>query len=448
MDFLSTVIELFIRYGYLVVFLGVMLENAALPVPGEAILLAAGFFAAQGQLNLVMVISVAIVGAILGDNWGYLLGCKAGRPFLIRYGRWLFLTRPKLDEIQKFFQAHGEKTILIARFITGLRVVAALLAGISHMNWWRFFAYNSAGAVMWATVMGSLGYFFGESWTILGKWVGRGGLILLGATIIGALLIWLERSTIRLKRAFGVVVPEFLRTRETVMILLNLTVLAVFTKVAQIVVRGRATRFDRNILLTLHGFASPSLDTAMLVVRFLGSGAFLILIGAALGVWCYRQGKIREAKFMSLGLLASPGLIAISKIAFRRPGPDLWDLIVKASDFSFPCGAATNSLVILGLAAYILAKQAPQRRSLYYAGASILIAAVGFCQIYLGVHWPTDVLAGYAFGALLLFLLIYWYAGDYNLFWRAAPLPARESEAAPEQTETISRQEETSKKIC
>src|SRR3990172_6093955 len=95
MDFLNTMIELFLRYGYLVVFLGVMLENAAIPVPGETILLAAGFFAAQGQLDIVLVISVAIVGAILGDNCGDLpyalvevfrLQCRRRDPLVYCYG--------------------------------------------------------------------------------------------------------------------------------------------------------------------------------------------------------------------------------------------------------------------------------------------------------------------------------------------------------------------------
>ena len=446
MDFLNTMIELFLRYGYLVVFLGVMLENAAIPVPGETILLAAGFFAAQGQLDIVLVISVAIVGAILGDNCGYLLGRKAGRPFLNRYGRWLFLTPAKLDGLQEFFRAHGEKTILVARFIAGLRVVASLLAGISHMHWWRFLAYNAAGAILWATAMGSLGYFFGESWQLLGAWVGRGGLVVLGTVIIGALLIWLGRNTTRMKQTLGAMLPQFLQTREALIILLNLSVLAVFTKVAQVVVRGRATRMDRNLLIALHRFASPELDAAMLVTTFLGSGVVLIPVAALLAVWCYRRGSSREAKAMALGLVASPTLIAILRMGFSRSGPDFWELLANVNDSSFPCGHVANSLVIFGLAAYILGRHYARYRSLCYAGAAILVAAVGFSKIYVGAHWPTDVLAGYSFGSLILFLIIYWYAGNFGLPWRVLSKDVGERKSLHDAEEAVSLHDQTSKR--
>lgn len=84
MEVLQSILAYFVWYGYLVVFLGVMLENAGIPLPGETILLAAGFFAYEGHFSLLIVIGVGAVGAILGDNIGYLVGRKAGRPFLDR----------------------------------------------------------------------------------------------------------------------------------------------------------------------------------------------------------------------------------------------------------------------------------------------------------------------------------------------------------------------------
>src|SRR5258705_10122765 len=90
---LSTLLSYFARYGFFVVFFGVMLENAGVPVPGETILLAAGFFAAQGHFHLWTVIVVAAVGAMLGDNAGYAVGHRVGRAALERYGRYILLTR-------------------------------------------------------------------------------------------------------------------------------------------------------------------------------------------------------------------------------------------------------------------------------------------------------------------------------------------------------------------
>ena len=187
----------FARYGYFVVFFGVMLENAGVPVPGETILLAAGFFAAQGHFHLWMVIAVAAFGAILGDNAGYAVGHRVGRAALERYGRYILLTRKRLENLDKFFARHGDKTILFARFITGLRVFAALFAGAARMPWAKFVVYNMAGAIMWAVAITLLGFFFGQSWELLHRWLGRAGLIVGLAVLFVLLLVYVWRRLAR-----------------------------------------------------------------------------------------------------------------------------------------------------------------------------------------------------------------------------------------------------------
>ena len=194
MDFLQDSIQLIeqfmIAYGYWVVFFGVMLENAGLPVPGETILLVAGYLASTGQFNLALVIMIAATGAVIGDNIGFAIGHRYGRDFLLRVGRYVFLTPKRFAHIENYFQKYGNKTILVARFITGLRVFAALLAGASKMRWRTFLVYNVAGAVLWSVVITSLGYFFGQSLPLLMKWVGRSGTILLIAAIVIAAISW------------------------------------------------------------------------------------------------------------------------------------------------------------------------------------------------------------------------------------------------------------------
>ncbi len=181
---LSALLSYFEYYGYWVVFFGVMLENAGVPVPGETILLAAGFFAAQGHFSLAEVITIAAVGAVLGDNTGYLVGREVGRATLVRYGRFAGLTQGRIAHMDSFFKAHGNKTILVARFITGLRVFAALLAGSAHMPWRTFAVYNMLGAVLWSIAISLAGFFFGRSWDVLEHWIKGAGLILLGAATV------------------------------------------------------------------------------------------------------------------------------------------------------------------------------------------------------------------------------------------------------------------------
>jgi membrane protein DedA with SNARE-associated domain len=187
----------FARYGYFVVFFGVMLENAGVPVPGETILLAAGFFAAQGHFHLWEVIGVASFGAMLGDNAGYAVGHRVGRAALERYGRYILLTRNRLRKLDKFFARHGDKTILFARFVTGLRVFAALFAGAARMPWGKFVVYNMAGAILWAVAITLLGFFFGQSWDLLHRWLGRAGLIVGLAVLLVVLLVYVWRKLAR-----------------------------------------------------------------------------------------------------------------------------------------------------------------------------------------------------------------------------------------------------------
>lgn len=185
MDILQTLLDLFTSYGYWIVFFGVMLENAGLPVPGETILLAAGFCASLGHFSVPMVMLIATAGAVLGDNCGYWIGHRVGRGVLLKYGRYVMLTEARFRGMEKFFERHGDKTVLVARFITGFRVFTALFAGASGMRWRTFFIFNVLGAISWATVMTLLGFFFGQSWHLLEQYIKGAGFIFAGAVVVG-----------------------------------------------------------------------------------------------------------------------------------------------------------------------------------------------------------------------------------------------------------------------
>lgn len=179
-----------LAYGYWTIFFGVMLENAGLPIPGETILLIGGYFCATGEFNMPLVMLIAATGAVIGDNIGFAIGHHYGRGFLLRIGRFVFLTPQRLAHLEDYFQKHGNKTILVARFITGLRVFAALLAGASNMRWRVFLLYNVTGAVLWSFIITLLGYLFGQSMPLLLKWVGRSGTILLVVAIVVIAVSW------------------------------------------------------------------------------------------------------------------------------------------------------------------------------------------------------------------------------------------------------------------
>ena len=182
--------DLFSNYGYAVVFIGMFLENAGVPVPGETMLLAGAALSRYGSLKLSWVILAAIAGATLGDNLGFLIGRRGGRALVERYGALLGMTGARLAHFDRFFDQHGAKTVFAARFISGLRVFGAILAGGSRLSWSRFLVFNALGAIVWAVTFGAVGYALGYSWHTLEQWIGHSGLILfLLVGVIGALAV-------------------------------------------------------------------------------------------------------------------------------------------------------------------------------------------------------------------------------------------------------------------
>ena len=179
-------LDLFARYGYGVVFVGVLLENAGLPVPGETALLAGAALAHFGRLSFFWVVLTAVCAAILGDNLGFLIGRRGGRALAVRYGWRLGLTAARLRQFDRFFERYGPQTVFIARFVTGLRVFGAVLAGASGLRWGVFLFYNATGAVVWSLVIGGAGYLLAYSWETLERWIGRLGLFALVLLVLVA----------------------------------------------------------------------------------------------------------------------------------------------------------------------------------------------------------------------------------------------------------------------
>ena len=188
--------SLIVSYGLIVLFLLVGIESAGVPLPGETALVSAAVLA-HDHWGIEWVIAVAAIAAIIGDNVGYWLGRTGGRKLIDRFE----LTRRYADKAlppsERFFERHGGKTIFLARFIAVLRVTAAWLAGITRMHWWKFFLWNAAGGITWATAMTALGYSFAASLGTVETYVGRGGAIAAGVVLLGALLYGLHRLSHR-----------------------------------------------------------------------------------------------------------------------------------------------------------------------------------------------------------------------------------------------------------
>jgi membrane protein DedA with SNARE-associated domain len=188
------------QYGYLAVAGLVLIEDFGVPVPGETVLILGAVYAGSGRLNIVLVALLGFLGAVIGDNIGFAVGHFGGRRLVERYGRYVFLTPERLDRATRFFERHGGKIIVIARFIEGLRQANGIIAGTTGMHWARFLLFNAIGAALWVAVWTSIGYFSGSHINTIYNDATRYDTYL--AIAVGVLLLaYIARRVVRARRA-------------------------------------------------------------------------------------------------------------------------------------------------------------------------------------------------------------------------------------------------------
>jgi membrane protein DedA with SNARE-associated domain/membrane-associated phospholipid phosphatase len=409
-------------YGYLAVLLLVGLESLGIPLPGETALLTASAYAAAGHLSIVGVIAAAAAGAVLGDAGAYWIGRTGGLALVRRYGRLLRVDDAKLERAQEFFRRHGGKTVFFGRFVSLLRMLAALLAGVTRMPYGRFTVYNATGGICWALLFGGLGYAFGRQLPQLAHAVGQAGalLVLLAALLVGLVLAgrWMVSNAAEIRawvrqqhpktwafvaRRFAA--TEYLGLHLTIGLGLSLGALWLFGGIAEdIIHHDPLVQFDLTIANVIYRHATPMGVAVAKGVSLLGSPGFIAAWGlVVVGLLLVRRRDLLLGGWVAA--LAGGGLLDIAlKRVFHRTRP-VWDVpLLTAVGWSFPSGHAMGSLVAYGMLAYLLVRQTHRRRHrlAIIACATLLILLIGLSRMCLGVHYFSDVIGGYAAGVVWL----------------------------------------------
>ena len=196
MEIFQAILNLFVRYGYYFLFFATALEN--IPVvgvflPGEVVVVAAGFFAASGDFDLAAVIGVAGAGAMIGTVCSYALGYWGGRPMIEMVATKVRVDGDRLRDADVYFSTHGHITVFVGRYLTGIKAFIPALAGAHRMSFMKFLAFAALGIATWTVLAAVLGYFFGANWGVLIKIIKTAGWLVLLLAVLAAAVIWYRR---------------------------------------------------------------------------------------------------------------------------------------------------------------------------------------------------------------------------------------------------------------
>jgi len=445
--------------GYWAAFLAALLETAlvvGLFLPGSTLLLMLGALAAGSYLDFGDLLLFAIAGAVVGDNFNYWLGERYGNKWT-RDGIW-FLTPGHFEQAHRFFDRHGARSVFLGRFIPSVKEIAPFVAGTVGMRYRTFLFWNFLGAIGWGAQWVGGGYLFGQSLKVAQTWMSRAGMVLVAVLVTWALLWLLQRFVARRGRDIWRVAGSLIRSTKaalgrnvyvrrwvhehpdsirflteridrthfqglplTVLALAFTYVLALFAGIVEdVVTSDPIVAIDHATSQLVAAFRVPEIIPPFVWITDLGQSSVVgvLLAAVALLLWLLNR------KYAIVGLLVSglgaAAFSALSKLAFERPRPT--EAALLETSYSFPSGHATAAVAFYGFLGYLLMRSATRwkvRLNLFFWTVG-LVLLIGLSRIILGVHYLSDIWAGYLVGALWLIVgisLTEWLTASGKIDW-------------------------------
>ena len=432
------------KWTYLLVGALAFFETGAfvgLVAPGETALLLGGLVAGQGQIDVLTMIAVVWAAAVAGDLTSFYLGRRLGRAFMVKHGARVQITEERLEHVERFFDRHGGKAILIGRFVGLVRAIAPFLAGSSGMPLRRFVPYDVVGAGLWGSSFVLLGYIFWQSFSQLVDYAKKGALALGAVIVLVVAIVWLvrwvrnaenrararawiehqaDRPALRpLARVLRPIVrtsrrpARFVWDRVTPGDLgLEFTTLLSVASVGAFVFVWDLVRIEQdNGLLAgdagslrladrLHTDALVSVAKMVTALGSLPAAIALVAIAGATLAW---RHKLRDGLTLAAGLVLTYAAVHITKDAVDRPRPAR--ALVDVDGAAYPSGHAAYAVTWVAVAV-ALSRALPNlaSRFAFVTVATAIAAAVGLSRIYLRAHYLSDVVGGWGLAAALFAL--------------------------------------------
>lgn len=401
------------QYGYYVLVIALMLELLALPLPGEVLMTYTGLMIFQGHLNWGLSILTAGVGASLGMTLSYWIGFKLGKPFFEKHGSKIHLGPDKLKKTSEWFERYGNKLLLIAYYIPGIRHFTGYFSGVTRMPFRTYMLLAYTGAFLWTGTFISLGKILGPKWEQYQHTITK---YLLIAGIIAAVIFIAFYMYRRYKgQMYDLAVTGLSKGVQTfhslgkVRFLVFITfgvLLVLFIVMAGLIqdfLAGEFADFDAVTAYIVQSIFDVTWTALMNRFAYLASFQVLLTIVALTIVWVMIKGKDRllEVSFLLFVLIGGELWDEGLRRLFHRTGPTT---LIN----TFPSEQTVITIIFFGFAVYLFVRHV--NIAWIRTGAFLLVLAVSFLvgisRIYFGIQYPSDVVAGYVFGGVWLSLNI------------------------------------------
>lgn len=431
--------------GYWIAFFAALLETTfgiGLILPGSTIILFLGALSARGYLDIGDLIWFSVLGAIIGDNVNYYLGRKYGTKWLEK-GFW-FLKSNHIKKARYFMDIHGAKSVFLGRFIPSVKEVVPFIAGSLKMNKRTFMLWNVLGAAGWGFEWVLAGYIFAQSLNLAELWLSRAGLFFAFLVILIGILYFFKWLIIKKGKQFLIIAISlwqsikeavinnkhvvlwmqkhprsisFLQARLDTKAFSGLTlsiltiafvyVLALFAGVVEdLITSDPIVAVDIRIANLFFLFRTDVLTNIFTWITLLGkSQVILVFIFISVTVlWLWQKKYYILPLFIAV--TGSEAFTYLGKLAFHRPRPEM--AVYAEHSFSFPSGHATIAVAFYGFVGYLFMRFAQNwnRKVNIFFTTILIIIAIGFSRVYLGVHYISDVWSGYLVGAIWLIIAI------------------------------------------
>lgn len=413
------IIELFNHYGYIILFSALMLELIAFPIPGETLMMYSGFLVFQGKLNWALSILIASLGIISGITLSHFIGRTLGVPFFERYGPYFHMGPEKLNKTSKWFEQFGDRMLVVAYFIPGVRHITGYFSGITKVPVKKFSLYAYSGAIIWASTFITIGKILGPNWekfhSSIKKYLIIAGIILfLVAVVIYLIKIYRNKimDLLILYTNKAVIIFHSLGKVRLAVVFAVVSFLgfsALIIGLIQDYLANEFNQFDFIAALIVKLAFTDKWIYCMKIFELMTKPMVLIGLAVLMLLWIFMRGgqKSLEIRFSLIVIVGGEALGTVLRIIFHRLGPS-GTALTEGIKYTFPSQQMLMAVAAYGFAAYMITRYVKRK---WIGRISSIVAVIisiftGLSVVFFNTQFPSDVIAGLAFGGIWVTLNI------------------------------------------